>query len=896
MSTSAIRREESIHGGEETSPAGQAQAARWVRRLGPGTHTRELVGGKGAGLERLMAAGYEVPPSVCVTTEAFEVALGIARQGARDLEELRARLRELPLPAGLEARIEAELEDIGAETWAVRSSARAEDAEAHSFAGQQITCLHISGIEQIGAAIRRVWASLYELEALVYRAEMGAEILDPPEGMAVILQPMLEPMHAGVLFTTDPMVGAQGRGVAVVSAARGLGTRVVEGREGTSTYYLERPSGYTRRREGDGGEIERAQLRELAGVAEHIEGVCGAPQDLEWAYVPDEEGGDPRLVLLQMRPVHRPQAPGRLEAAPTVWTNANVGEALPGVGTPMTWSIIRKFSRRGFEQAFGTMGLKVREDDVLVGSFRGRVYLNLTQFMRIASGIPILRPETLFSMAGGGGLELVQQTYESRPAGRFLVRLPVTALRVVAAQLSMPALAPLWEDHFERQCERVFDRDFSRMGHGDLVELVERVDELFERNGLIMLTVSSNFLMSYVVMREVLGLWGGHEALEREQALVSGIETRSAEPGLELLELGRLARRSRRLRRIIAGHEPGEVLEVLQGERDKQDVAQFLEALAEFRRAHGHRAPREAELATPRWREDATFIFEVVRGFLSSPHLPSPREVEREREQLRQEAEELIGSTFGAVTAPLFELLVRLVRANARRREALRARVVESLAMFRHVFLECGRRMVEQGQLLAPEDVFFLSQDEVDGWLTEPGCDHGFGLRVMVRRTIFEHQRAQPDPPPTFLLRGRELVPESELVGAPTGPASAELEASEGDETIFGLPGSAGRVTGRARVLFDPHQKARLQHGEVLVVPYADVGWTPLFLGASAVVMSLGGPLSHACIVAREYGIPTVVNAQGAAQTIRDGDRVTVDGDRGVVLVHRDPEDRSAEE
>lgn len=838
---------------------------------------REDLGGKARGLARLQAAGFTVPRAFVITTRAFDEALHRALEHARDLDTLRVTLRDGPLPALLEQEVATHMAAIGATRWAVRSSSVEEDQAQHSFAGQQLTRLNVQGVEGVLDALREVWASLYDEAALLYRAHMDSP--GTPASMAVVVQEMIAPQVAGVLFTAAPD-GAR-PGEAIISAAPGLGEQVVGGRA-TDTLFVDRATGFVRQVElhdPQAPALDDAQRHTLTQAAGALHALYGAPQDVEWAFGVD----DPQaLVLLQLRPVT--QAPP--ERAPEVWSNVNVGEALPGVGTPMTWSIIRRFSRKGFERAFGALGLSVPDEFELVGSFRGRVYLNLTQFMTIASGIPLLAPETLFTVAGGGGVDLVHETFTPRSAREFIKHLPVTIPRVILGQLTMPWATPLWVRTFERRCADFFGQDLTRLHPSELREELGRLDALFDRNGLIMLTASSNFLMSFIVMRELLRLWGGEDAVANEQKLLGGLRVRSAEPGLALLELGRRARRSLLLRQLITETPAAQTLDALKAQRGAEEIDEFLRELADFRARYGHRAPREAELATPRWREDTTFIFDVLKGFVTSAHLPSWHDVERERREAVEGADRAVDALFPRPFGEGFRALVGVVRGNARRRETLRALVVDSLDMYRHLLLECGRRMAETGALGEAEDVFFLHHDELQRWLDAPRSGRELRLRTLLRREVFDAFTALPDPPGTFLLRGRELVPEDAERArrdARTVPVSPGEPVAR---VLYGLAGCAGRVSGRARVISTPQPGVKLHDGEILVAPYADVGWTPLFLTASAVVMSLGGPLSHACIVAREYGIPTVVNARGAIEHIETGDWITVDGDRGVVLLH----------
>src|SRR5690606_5191230 len=273
--------------------------------------------------------------------------------------------------------------------------------------------------------------------------------------MAVVIQRMISPNCAGVMFSQNPL-GTEADQI-VVNAAEGLGSGVVEGRA-SETYYLEKSSAYVERYEpGDASRdaqkplLDAAQLEELAACARQLEYAFLGPQDIEWAYAPraasaslvraeNAHGIRPTLYLLQARPITTSAPAPEDASAGAVWTNVNVGEALPGVATPLTWSVIRGFSRLGFERAFGSLGLEVPADYELVGSFRGRVYLNLSQFMSIASAIPLLEPQTLFEMAGGASVSVVEGHFEPRSSRDFVFRLPKTAVKILASQVGTPLI------------------------------------------------------------------------------------------------------------------------------------------------------------------------------------------------------------------------------------------------------------------------------------------------------------------------------------------------------------------------------------------------------------------------------------------------------------------------
>lgn len=884
--------------------------SRFTVPLSGGDLEAERVGGKACSLGRLIDDNFEVPPGFCITVDAFEHVVAGCVDEVETLGELRAEIREARLPDELVDDVRSWTDEIGARRWAVRSSAVEEDAETISFAGQQRTELDAEGPSDILGAVRRVWADLYNLESLLYRSRLRVDAV--PRPMAVIVQAMVEPVVGGVMFTENPLDEVAsgesgGDREMLITASDDSGLAVVEGRGGES-FVVDRNSGEVRRHigggemggmgSGEGGEVlGNSQMSRLVEVGRGIEEVFGAARDIEWVFgrpAGSKPVGDPELYLLQARPITDARDRELVDGA--VWSNVNVGEALPGVATPLTWSIIGKFSRRGFERAFGTLGLSVPEDYELVGSFRGRVYLNLTQFVSIASGIPILEPEILFQMGGGGGVDLVQDVARDRSPWEFLGNLPATVLRVVGAQASMPAVAPLWSRYFRRRLDEFFDRDLGAENRRGLVEQLDDVDWLFDRNGLIMLTCSSNFLMSYVVMKKMLEWFGGDAIRERERTLFGALGVQSAEPALELLELTRCVRDDDTVESIIRETPPEEVRDELRrrAERGEGMAREFLDAVDEFIDEHGHRAPREAELSTPRWREEIAFVFEMIANYLEHEEVPEIDEYRDRWEEVRGEVDQLVERGFGPVLGAVFRLLLTWARSTARIREYMRSHVVESLDMYRRFALECGRRLEWAGELNRPEDVFYLRHDELHGWLDDSdpaegsASDLNLSLRAMVRRDLVEALREIPAPPDTFVVRDGDLV---DARNVRAGGESDVPKPGDVREVLEGLSGSPGTTTGRARLVEDPEAADPLQSGEILVAPYTDVGWSPLFMTASGIIMGLGGPLSHACIVAREFGIPTVVNAGDVSDVIRTGDRVTVDGDAGIVYIHDDRSD-----
>lgn len=829
-------------------------------------------GGKAHGLSQLVGRGFQVPQGFCVHVDAFIEALRGASAQAGTLEQLRQNMRCAPLPHDFEVSVERALERLPPDTlWAVRSSSVEEDGASASLAGQGLTLLNVPAAEVLDG-VRAVWASHFEAHALMYRQRMRQPLVGG--GMGVVIQRMVDARVAGVAFSEDVLNERTSH--SVISVASGGGAQVVDGRE-QHTYRMNRR---THAIEGDleGQDWLSAELLfAVDALAQRCAQAFGGARDVEWAV--DHDG---RLWALQQRPLSvEAQDPEDY----SVWSNANVGEALPGVGTPLTWSIIRRFSEKGFERAFRTMGLSVPEDLTLVQGFRGRVYLNLSAFMQVASAIPLLGPQTLASLAGGGGGRSVQGSYTPASSWSFLGRLPLTIPRVAFNQLSMPVLTRAWSVAFERAQDAFDAQDLSSADRAKLKRVGVALDKFFDLNGLIMLTCSSNFLMSYVIMKQTLGLFL-KEPSAHDLSLMGDLGVRSAEPGMELLPIAHAIRQQPQWRALFEQRSVEEIKAALTGVRVEASWAPLAKLLSDFVEVHGYRAPKEAELATPRWREDLSFVIGVLKGFTQASSVPSVASVDANRAAQAQRSRSVIDDALpGPLRAP-FGALLGLTRSNAKRREALRARVVESLDMYRRYFLACGQRMAGEGALARASDVFFLTDEEVRRWVSGQETKVPAKALVLVRQEVHRELEAMSDPPQTFILRGRQLIDEARFLNQSGSVASAGAPTASDDQHVLqGIAGGGGRVEGVVRVALRPEDAVDLTPETILVVPQADVGWTPLFLQIGGVIMELGGPLSHACIVAREYGVTSVVNVPGVLSRLSDGMRVIIDGQTGQVVV-----------
>jgi phosphohistidine swiveling domain-containing protein len=846
------------------------------------------VGGKAAKLAWLARHGFDVPEAWILPEDAFAQALRVlppgcdprsllraagGQAGMKRAAEARQRILAAELPEGLRKELEQLWKRVGARVpWglAVRSSATCEDGALVSMAGLAESRLGVRGPEALADAIRAVWASLASGRALAYLAAHGIRDVS----MAVVIQCMVVAEAAGVMFTRSPDV--RSRGQRIINAGLGLGAPVVEGVTAPDVLRVDERGrlveaviarksrkmviGEFGVEEIDNANPDRPALSDervmsLAETALRLEKLDSCAWDVEFAC--DAE----RTWIVQARPVTGRGFPDGGDET-TVWSTVNVGEALPGVATPLTWSIAGAFSEAGFKSAFAALGCKIPRHAQLVGNVHGRFYLNLSTFMRIAAEVPGLDPRSLIELGGGaGGEELALQVADVSRT-RFYTRLPFVATRLLREQFRLDADVARFEALADKARDAHNALDLAILPDDGLARTLRDLQGLLDRTGTTMLTCASSALATHLALKAVLVRVAPLGAERVTQALTGGIrDLETARPAIAILRIANIARGEPEARAAILKESTSGLDAIPEGPTRR--------ALGSFFELYGDRAVREAELSTPRWREDPRTVLTMVRIALRGDAIDAEPALARARAQADTESARLMPK-LNVAEQTLVRHLVARAQKSARLRERMRGWVTRVLGMLRAACLEADRRLLRLVPELAEDrthsigSAFFLTIDELHQALRTSRAD--LAPLVRARRAEFARDQARPDPPATF-------------VGAPPSVVLPPL----GGDLLRGLPASPGVVEGTARVLLSADEMGRLEPGEVLVVHTTDVGWTPLFLLAAGVVTELGGPLSHAAVVTREFGVPSVVNIEGVTRAIKTGDRVRVDGGTGVV-------------
>ena len=829
------------------------------------------VGWKAARLARLVQvapdeARFRVPAGVAVTAAALVEHCARHRIRMDDAPDaIAAAIRDGDLPPRLVAALEEASAQLGAGPFAVRSSAVAEDDIGGSMAGLLETHLDVDR-ENLVPRLRDCWASLFSHRARSYLARPGASACSADLRMGVIVQRQLAPRWAGVLFTVDP--SRRTGDTMVLEWVEGLGESLVSGRVSPSRLLLSRRE--LRLPDDLPAALARALL-DLHAQALRAERLFGEPLDIEWCA--DDEG----LHLLQARPVTAFGGPGT-----SIWSSANVGENYPAALSPFTWSVVDRFRSHYVDSLAERLWVPERCREVLrpvfdnlLGVHRGRVHYNLSSWYRMFARMP-----------GGKLLRRSFDRYIDQPVpladpGAEPDLPSVPARRIVPALLGRYLTLGSSVTSFVRRFHR-HRQDWRRQlaearSPAAAGRVLEQITAFLDRQWGDAALADFSAMVFPALLQAVATAWLSPEDAARTPGLLRGLGLKSTEALKLLHALGAWVSTRPELLSLLHAERDSELVAALDGE----GLALWETFLDQF----GGRCYQELLLTSPTFEERPDLAWHLVRGVLAVDAAdPGAREA-AEAEVRERCTRELLGR-LPLWKRPLFARLIRDAHRAIAAREEVRLCQGLLYGELRRAALAVGRGLVERGRVDRPEDVFQLEADEVQRLLhnrflypeTLPALIHA---RREAGSTAHADLRSLPS---CFVLdQGSEYPLELDGSG---GPAP-----SSGERAWRGLGVSSGSVIGTVRVIVDPVEQAgQLRPGEVLVARATDPGWTPLFLIASAAVVERGGMLSHAAIVAREVGIPVVVDVSHATTALRDGQRVRVDGSTGLVEIVGDPD------
>jgi rifampicin phosphotransferase len=845
-----------------------------------------VVGGKGAHLGELWRIeGIRVPAGFCVTTDAFRRAMADAssigdrldrlsrlspddREAIRTLSaEIRRILEGIAIPDDLAEAITAELSRPGGDVaYAVRSSATAEDSPTASFAGQLDTYLNVMGTAAILEHVSRCWASLFTERAVTYRLRNGIDHRNVQ--MAVVVQQMVFPEAAGVLFTADPVTS--NRKVVSVEAALGLGEALVSGLVNADMYNVRdgeviakaiatkqlaihaSPAGGTQELAIEPERQEQpaltdAQVVQLAQLGRRIEAHFGLPQDIEWCLVYDG------FQIVQSRPITTLfPIPVTDDGGNHVFVSVGHNQMMTDAMKPLGISMWQLTTPRPMYVAGGRLFVDVALDLASPARRAG-----LLEFM--GRGDPLI----------GDALETILER------GDFIPTVPdespsMTPTGDPPAPIETdPAIVEELIEHSEASIAKLKSDIRGKSGSGLLDFILEDIQELrrilFDRRShqVFMSAMEATWWLN-----EHLEAWLG-EKNAADTLTQSVPHNVTSEMGLALLDVADVIRPHPEVVAFLHQAEDEGFLDKL------SEFAGGLEArdaIRAFLDRYGMRCVGEIDITRPRWSERPTTLVPVILGNIKNFE---PGAVEQRFEQGRQEAwakehellERLRALPDGEQKAEETRQKIDRVRTFIGYREYPKYGMVSRYFVYKQALLEEAGRLVRVQVLGEKEDIFYLNFQELHDVVR---TNHADDQLISRRKDAFRSYEALTPP--------RVLTSDGEVV------AGAYRRNDVPTGALVGLPVSAGTIEGRARVILDMAQ-ADLEPGDILVTAYTDPSWSPLFVAITGLVTEVGGLMTHGAVIAREYGLPAVVGVEQATRLIRNGQRIRVHGTDGYVEI-----------
>ncbi len=854
--------------------------------------TSHLVGGKGANLGELTRIeGVAVPDGFCISTEAFKRIIGEAAPVNELLDQLSLlRADERPKIGALSGKIRSTIEGIAIPpdmqsaiarwltrfdaqaAFAVRSSATAEDLPTASFAGQQDTYLNVIGMDAILQHISRCWASLFTDRAVVYRIQNGFD--HRKVYLSVVVQQMVFPQVAGILFTADPLTG--NRKIVSIDASFGLGEALVAGIVNADNYKVRNGKLIDKKistkklaiyASKEGGTIEQElepeqqasqaltdeQVVELERIGRKIEDHFGSPQDIEWCLADDV------FYIVQSRPITTlfpiPQANDQENH---VYVSVGHQQMMTDPLKPLGLSFWLPSARAHMYTAAGRLFVDVAP--LLASPASRKTVIDIT----LGKSDPLIKDALLTILEREDFIPLQPDDKEASGPGKTNPAMPYNtpiendpAIAVDLIQRREASIEALKQSLQSKSGPEVFDCI--------LEDIQESKKQVFDPRsmGAIMASINASSWINEK-MNEWLGEKNAADILAQ-----SAPNNITSEMGLALLDVADVIRPYPAVINYLQQVKEEDFLEELlrfDGGKESRD------AINAFLNKYGMRCAGEIDITKTRWSEKPTILIPLI---LTNIKNFGPGASKQKFEQGLQEAmkkeqellERLKQLPDGEQKARETKEQIDLIRNFAGYREYPKYGMIKRYFVYKQAIMKEAEQLVKYHIIHAKEDVYYLTLEELREVVRNRELDQELITQRKRAYKLFE----KLTPPRVMTSEGEIIAGKYKREDLPAG-------------AIAGLAVSSGMVEGRARVILNM-EAADLDAGDILVTPFTDPSWTPLFVSIKGLVTEVGGLMTHGAVIAREYGLPAVVGVENATRLIKDGQRIRVNGTDGYIEI-----------
>ena len=857
-----------------------------------------MVGGKGANLGELSGLkGIQVPEGFCVTTEAYKEIIGsneelnslldqlslLKADNREGIGEISAKIRNviegIAIPQGIDKEIVRHLEQLGEKNaYAIRSSATAEDLPTASFAGQQDTYLNITGKEAILRHISKCWASLFTDRAVTYRIQNG--FAHRKVHLSVVIQKMVFPEAAGIMFTADPV--SANRKVLSIDASFGLGEALVSGlvnadnykvRDGRiidkkistkklAIYALKEGGTEEKKIEADRQNrqtLTDEQILELEKTGRRIEAYFGRPQDIEWCLYEN------LFFIVQSRPI--------TTLYPIPDTQDGKNHVYMSFGHQQMMTDAMKPLGLSFFQLLGN-------DETPLIHVGGRLFIDLAHDLASPMGRKIVltsmgkidplmdnaikslmkRKAFLKSLSHG-------KRWFSMGSGYFSWALPVQFIKIYRSNNG--SLVQTLMSRNEASIKDLKQRIANLSGDELFAFIIEAHKQLkeamYDPQGMAAIYVGV-YAVSWInkKMEKWLGEKSAADSLSK--SVVGNV---TSEMGLKLLDVADVVRQYPAVMEYFRHANDESFFEDLAKLEGGNAVRHAIRAYLE---EYGMRCSGEIDITRPRFNEQPTalvpMILSNIKNFEPGAHNAifeqGLREAKQKEQDLLNRLEQLPG---GKQKAKKTRKMISRLRNFVGYREYPKYLMIGRYWIIKQALLKEAVKLVQKGVIQEKEDIYYLSFEELREVARTNRLDYGVITKRKEEYEVYE----KLTPPRIMTSEGEVISGEYDTGNIPKG-------------ALAGIPASSGTIEGRARVILRM-EDAAIEEGDILVTAYTDPSWTPVFVSIEGLVTEVGGVMTHGSVVAREYGLPAVVGVENATRLIKDGQRIRVNGAEGYVEI-----------
>ena len=843
------------------------------------------VGGKGKNLSLMLNAELPIPMGFVVLTEAYDefvkmnnlnssinqVFKEIDPDDILSIEEASNKITDLFLKSNIPKNILSEIaeayQNLNEIEVAVRSSGTAEDLPGFSFAGQYTSFLNVKGINQILEKVKLCWASLWNSRVIFYRLEKGIEQKPEKISIAVVIQILVKSEKSGIIFTANPLNGR--RDQILINASFGLGESIVSGEVTPDHWVIDKKSKNILEEKinrkkwfteltSDGvikselptnlqinPSLNENEIYRLIELALKTEEFFGVPQDIEWSYA------DGLFNLVQSRPITS------LFPIPEPYDDPESGLKVYAAFTRITQNLTEALTPMGLEYwRVSSVGeyeiLRGKVDNFYPKWFKiaaGRSYIDITDIVRtpkrwkkIENFLQVKDP-----YAGKALVSFLERNMEeiTKEKDKFRINIPIIEFGISLLGIYLYSyIYPKGAKHkivkIGEDLLQEIETDVANLKTiEDRLRYIENKScELYKKIFYSGYYMAPGAYLSEAVRKKLQNWFGDNKMFDA--VMLSLPDNPTTDMGIDLLKISEKLKKDGTCPTL-----------------DNPLIKSFLDK-------YGHRATLELDVGIERWSENPTFIINILKSYMEI----DPKEKIAKYKMNVLEAEkavdqiiELVRKEKGPLKTWQMKIMLYRVRTLGGLRERPKFDMVRILAVFRKMFQDIGKELVQDKRIDDINDVFFVKFKDIES---------GLMLHEIVRKNKIEYNNFKKIVTiPGFIANTGECI----------------YGISEGSENniLNGTPISPGIYEGKARIIYDP-RKEKLKHGEIIVAYSTDPSWTPLFLNAGALVMETGGPISHGAIVAREYGIPAVAGID-ISKKIISGQNIRVNGDSGQIVL-----------